>query len=63
MREKEDFRNNLVRLDEKFPNKEMLNLTDVSRFLGIDIRTCKKMIKNKIVNGYISKTTLARIIS
>lgn len=36
MREKEDFRNNLQRIDERFPNKEMLTLSDVAKFTGID---------------------------
>lgn len=41
-REKELFRDNLARLDEKFPEVELIPLLAVSSFLGLDPRTLKK---------------------
>ena len=67
MQEKKDFRNNLQRIDEHFPHKEMLNIADVSSFTGIE----RKKVgidwgKNFVQVGkskYISKAALARLIS
>jgi len=67
MREKTDFRDNLQRIDEHFPNKEMLNIADVSKFTGIDRKKIgKDWGKNFAQVGktkYISKAALARLIS
>lgn len=67
MREKVDFRDNLQRINEYFPNKEMLNITDVSKFTGIDRKKIgKDWEKNFAQIGsskYISKVALARLIS
>ncbi len=38
-REKELFRDNLQRLDEQFPNAELLPLLTVAHHLGMDKRT------------------------
>lgn len=38
-REKIDFRDNLERLSERFPGKELIPLKEVSEFLGCDART------------------------
>lgn len=37
--EKNDFRDNLQRLSERFPDKEIIPLKEVSEFLGCDPRT------------------------
>lgn len=61
-REKEAYRDNLLRLDKRFPDKEVLNQNEVARFLGIDTRTVKKYYPIKKGVG-ISKATLARCMS
>ena len=60
-REKESYRDNLERLDAVFPDKELLFATDVSRFLGVDTRTARKMYPFQ--NNYIAKAVLARKMS
>lgn len=67
MREKEGFRENLERIDAAFPNKEMLNVSDVSRYTGLDRSKVgadwhehfSLMGKSKLM----SKVTLARLLS
>lgn len=50
---------NLERLDERFPNKEMLMIKDVQEYTGLCYETVKKLFKfNKC--KMISKVTLAR---
>lgn len=67
MREKEDYRENLMRINEYFPDGEMLNLTQVSKVTGLDRRTLlatwKKDFKKIGKSMFISKCTLARLIS
>ena len=60
-REKELYREYVERLDEKFPDKEILTQHDCSNFLGKDKRT----IKNRYGIGKdgISKLKLARLLS
>ncbi len=60
-REKELFRDNLERLDKKFPNKEHFRQIDVAKYLDIDPRTVKK--KYQIGRDGISKIKLARLLS
>lgn len=60
-REKEGYRDNLVRLDEHFPNKELLETKELADFLGVCARTVKKHFPIK--NGYISKAEAARTMS
>ncbi len=60
-REKECYRDYLERLDEKFPNKEILPQKECAEFLGIDPRTAKK--KYGIGRDGISKCRLARLLS
>lgn len=63
-REKECFRDNLERLDAKFPDKELLSMAEAERCLGIDRRTISKIVGGKILPGNkISKVALARAIS
>lgn len=60
-REKECFRDYLERLDEKFPDKEVLTQKDCAEFLGKN----KKTIKARYGIGAcgISKVKLARLLS
>lgn len=61
MREKAAYRDNLERLNERFPNKELLTKKDVASFLGVCYRFVDKTYP---FNGnYISKATLARALS
>ena len=61
-REKECFRDNLVRLDEVFPDKEMLKINDVVSFTGLNYRTVKKIFPFGKCN-VISKVVMARAMS
>lgn len=67
MKEKTDFRDNLQRIDEHFPNKEMLTITDASSFTGIDRKKIGKDWAGSFTkvgkSKYISKVALARCIS
>lgn len=63
-REKESFRDNLERLDAKYPDKELLSLSEAARYLGIHRETTAKLLKGKMLPGNkISKVALARVIS
>lgn len=66
-REKELFRDNLARLDEQFPGKELIPLLAVSSFLGLDPRTLKKRkgFPHRKVGRfiYVSKVALASWLS
>jgi len=67
MREKEDYRNNIEQLNLKFPDKDMLNVTDISKFTGFDRGTVREIFGKEFIqlgkSKYISKAKLARIIS
>lgn len=64
-REKEDYRENLRRLDEKFPDKEFLNIGQISQATGLERRIIKntwgKNLKTFGKSQLISKVTLARL--
>lgn len=58
-REKTDYRNQLERIMEAFPGKEVLSVNEVSKWLKKDNRTVKKMFSFR--EGYgISIVQLAR---
>lgn len=59
--EKEAYRDNVERLKNFFPDKELLNMKEVSDFCGIDVRTVKKILN--INDKYISIASLARKLS
>lgn len=60
-REKEAYRDNLERICEKFPVRELLTIGDVCAFLGCSRNN--KVIKSlPFKNRYISKATLARAL-
>ena len=60
-REKECFRDYLERLDQKFPDKEVLTQKECADFIGRDARTVKKYYG--IDKRGISKVKLARLLS
>ena len=57
--EREGYRDNLARLNEFFPNVEILNVQDLVKFSGRDRRTVKKLFTINS-SGYISKVEVAR---
>ena len=62
-REKEDFRENLSRIEAAFPGGEMLNIKQVSEITGYrDYRTIKRRFEFDRFNR-ISKVKLARLMS
>lgn len=56
--EKAGYRDNLERIAEAFPDKEMLKKGDVMRLTGMSYYVINRHFKFK--NGYISKSELAR---
>lgn len=60
-REREGFRDNMERLNEFFPDRELLSVTDVIRFTGRDRRTVVKFFNFR--NNFISKVEVARTLS
>ena len=61
MREKAGYRDNLERIVERFPDKELLTKKDVAEFCGVDRRRVGKLFPFK--NNLISVATLARELS
>lgn len=61
-REKEAYRDNLARIIEAFPGKEVLTVADLSRWMKKDPRTIKRLFPMKKGLG-ISIATLARMLS
>ena len=60
-REKVDYRANLERLNELFPDREMLNIQDAMRIMGYkSSETARKYVP--FTNRRVSKATLARIM-
>ena len=65
-REKECFRDYLERLDEKFPDKELLTKAEVVAFLGISPSTMTRKAKEfgfAPRSNHVSKVKLARALS
>ena len=61
-REKEAYRDNLERICERFPNKELLNKKDAADFLGVSRVTVEKYVKF-LPCGKVSVASFARQIS
>lgn len=61
-REKEAYRDNLARIIEAFPGKEIITVTELAKWLHRDIRTVKRKFPIKDGIG-ISIATLARFLS
>ena len=65
-REKECFRDYIMRLDEKFPDKELLTKGEVIDFLGISQSTMTRRAKEfgfAPRSKHVSKVKLARALS
>ncbi len=63
-KEKECYRDQLQRLDEKFPDREMINQKELAEFLGCDPKTIRLKYKHLFTPGLgISKVKVARLIS
>lgn len=59
--EKEGYRENVERIKEKFPTKEILRPGEVAEFLGVSKRTVQRLFTFN-QNGHISVASLARQI-
>ena len=57
----EGFRVQMERLNDFFPDREMLSISDVVRFTGRDRRTVVKFFNFR--NNFISKVEVARTLS
>ena len=65
-REKECFRDNLERLDEKFPDKETLSMSEAAAYIGISMTTLWRHSERYHIDPVtkrVSKTQLARALS
>ena len=60
-REKELYRENLARIDESFPNREILSQKDCAEFLGLDRKTVKR--RYGVSRDGITKVQFARLLS
>ena len=61
-REKELFRDNLKRLDERYPEKEIFTWAQAAKIAGLNVRTMKKYYQRKDEPA-VSKVRLASILS
>jgi len=61
-REKESYRDNLARLEDAFPSKQLLSPKEVARWAGRDVRTIRKFYFAKD-QAYITIPQLASKIS
>lgn len=59
-KERDGFRDCLELLNTRFPDKDMLNVSEVMEFCGISRNTAKKRIKFNLATGKITKADLAR---
>ncbi len=59
-REKEGYRDCLELLNMRFPDKDMLNISEVMQFCGMSRDTVKKSICFNAATGKITKSDLAR---
>lgn len=63
-REKELFRDNLMRIDAMFPDKEILLIGDIKKYVGFkDPRTVRKFLKMSKNEKSLSKCQLASRLS
>lgn len=59
-REKDGYRENLEILNERFPDYDMLSITDVMQVTGYKRATVMKYLGEMFVHNRISKAHLAR---
>ena len=62
-KEKAGFRDNLERLNERYPDHELLTVAEVMDFCGVSRNTAKKWFKFNPTTKRISKADLARAVS
>lgn len=60
-REKPSYRDNIERIKEMFPTKELLRVGEVAQFTGLSRWTVTKLFE--FTDGYISVAKLARAMS
>lgn len=60
-REKADYRDLLMRLDEAYPGRELLTREEVAAFLGVNPRTVKR--RYDFPAGRVTKTMVARAVA
>ena len=60
-REKADYRDLLMRLDEAYPGRELLTREEVAAFLGVNPRTVKR--RYDFPAGRVTKTAIARAVA
>ena len=58
--EKEGYRDTIMLLNERFPDKDMLTVLEVMEFCGISRNTAKKHIRFNATTGKVTKADLAR---
>jgi len=62
-REKQGYADNLLRIREAFPGVEMLRISQIAKFLGVERHTAaRKIARNKATN-MVSVADFARQIS
>ncbi len=62
-REVTGFRDYLMVLNERFPDKELLNKKEICSFLGIHRDTVRKHFPQIYDRPFVTKTDLARILA
>ena len=62
-REREGFRDNLALLNERFPDRDMLTITDVAAWMGVSMQTVKRLVRFNEQTRRVSKADLARQVS
>lgn len=64
MRERVDYRDLLQRLDERYPDRELLSRSDVAAFLGTSRQTVYNRYSDKFpARVLLSKTQVARTLA
>lgn len=63
MRELTNYREQLSKLDDAFPEKTLLTKTDIYIYLGISRNTLKKRFPQLWKSPYTSKVELARMLA
>ena len=61
-REKDDYREILASLHRRFPDKEMLTITDSADFIGCSYWSARRNLPFNPTTHRISKPTLARVL-
>lgn len=59
-REREGYRENIELLNERFPDKDMLNQKEVAAFIGCSVDTVRRRIRFNPATKRITKSDLAR---